>query len=209
MAAIHAGEPPRPCQSRAMSRVRCGNPSKRACRRHPIDYRRGLRRTPGPRPRNARTPGGPRGVPQDRTEAGQAPLVRIGPPRSEAPGTLVFGLPGNPVSGIVGFLLFVKPALEVLAGKSPRGPSLLRATLLVPSNTAGTVPRITPPVARFRRDRPSAAAELAIEPLDWAGSADLGRSPRPMASRFSPRATVIIPRATGRFSPSGMSKPHG
>ena len=33
--------------------------------------------------------------------------------------TLVFGLPGNPVSSLVTFLLFVRPALAALAGESP------------------------------------------------------------------------------------------
>lgn len=34
-------------------------------------------------------------------------------------GTLVFGLPGNPVSAFVTFLLFVRPALRVLQGADP------------------------------------------------------------------------------------------
>ena len=41
---------------------------------------------------------------------------------ARAPGerkTLVFGLPGNPVSAIVTFLLFVRPALRSLAGADP------------------------------------------------------------------------------------------
>jgi molybdopterin molybdotransferase len=33
--------------------------------------------------------------------------------------TLVFGLPGNPVSSLVTFLLFVRPALQALAGETP------------------------------------------------------------------------------------------
>jgi molybdopterin molybdotransferase len=33
--------------------------------------------------------------------------------------TLVFGLPGNPVSAVVTFLLFARPALEALQGASP------------------------------------------------------------------------------------------
>jgi molybdopterin molybdotransferase len=33
--------------------------------------------------------------------------------------TLVFGLPGNPVSSLVTFLLFVRPALQALAGEIP------------------------------------------------------------------------------------------
>jgi len=32
--------------------------------------------------------------------------------------TLVFGLPGNPVSGMVGFELFVRPALRKLLGRA-------------------------------------------------------------------------------------------
>jgi len=36
--------------------------------------------------------------------------------------TLVFGLPGNPVSSLVGALLFVRPALLALQGASDRGP---------------------------------------------------------------------------------------
>jgi molybdopterin molybdotransferase len=42
--------------------------------------------------------------------------------RAAAPGepeTLVFGLPGNPVSAIVTFLLFVRPALRALCGAGP------------------------------------------------------------------------------------------
>ena len=35
--------------------------------------------------------------------------------------TLVYGLPGNPVSAFVTFLLFVKPALEALQGMPPSG----------------------------------------------------------------------------------------
>ena len=33
--------------------------------------------------------------------------------------TLVFGLPGNPVSSLVTFLLFARPALQALAGEQP------------------------------------------------------------------------------------------
>jgi len=34
--------------------------------------------------------------------------------------TLVFGLPGNPVSSLITFLLFARPALQALAGELPR-----------------------------------------------------------------------------------------
>lgn len=39
--------------------------------------------------------------------------------REEGPPRLVFGLPGNPVSSLVCFYLFVRPALQVLAGRAP------------------------------------------------------------------------------------------
>jgi len=43
--------------------------------------------------------------------------------------TLVFGLPGNPVSALVCFELFVRPALRRLAGHAEPGPSVVRAAL--------------------------------------------------------------------------------
>ena len=36
--------------------------------------------------------------------------------------TLVFGLPGNPVSALVGFELFVRPAVAALQGAAEPGP---------------------------------------------------------------------------------------
>src|SRR5581483_10090186 len=43
--------------------------------------------------------------------------------------TLVFGLPGNPVSALVCFELFVRPALRRLAGHADPGPFVVRAVL--------------------------------------------------------------------------------
>src|SRR5262249_17242528 len=43
--------------------------------------------------------------------------------------TLVFGLPGNPVSALVCFELFVRPALRVLMGQPDPGPRILQAAL--------------------------------------------------------------------------------
>jgi molybdopterin molybdotransferase len=43
--------------------------------------------------------------------------------------TLVFGLPGNPVSTLVGFELFVRPALLALQGAADPGPELLPGRL--------------------------------------------------------------------------------
>jgi molybdopterin molybdotransferase len=43
--------------------------------------------------------------------------------------TLVFGLPGNPVSSLVGFELYVRPALRALQGERDPGPRFATATL--------------------------------------------------------------------------------
>jgi molybdopterin molybdotransferase len=53
-------------------------------------------------------------------------------------GTLVFGLPGNPVSAMITFHLFARPALRALAGADPSGGSRARAVLdvAVPRNAS-------------------------------------------------------------------------
>jgi molybdopterin molybdotransferase len=47
-------------------------------------------------------------------------------------GLPLIGLPGNPVSALVGFELFVKPALRRMQGRSDPGPSFLPATMEEP-----------------------------------------------------------------------------
>ena len=47
-------------------------------------------------------------------------------------GTLVFGLPGNPVSALVAVELFVRPALRALQGASECGPGYAAGTLSAP-----------------------------------------------------------------------------
>jgi molybdopterin molybdotransferase len=48
-----------------------------------------------------------------------------------------FGLPGNPVSAFVGFEIFVRPALEKLAGRDPRPPLRQKARLVEPLESDG------------------------------------------------------------------------
>jgi molybdopterin molybdotransferase len=48
-----------------------------------------------------------------------------------------FGLPGNPVSAFVGFEIFVRPALEKLAGREPRPRPRQKAHLLEPVESDG------------------------------------------------------------------------
>ena len=71
------------------------------------------------------------------------------------------------MSDIVGFLLFVRPALETLAGRPVRGDRTLAARPLAKRFVhAGDRPTYHP--ARRLDGEP-----LSVEPLDWAGSADL------------------------------------
>jgi molybdopterin molybdotransferase len=102
-----------------------------------------------------------------RLKPGKPLLFGVGTGEGPNPGPLVFGLPGNPVSGLVGFLLFVRPALACLAGRAWAGPM------------RGPYPLATR--FRHRGDRPTyhparlvaGDAGPALEPLDWAGSPDL------------------------------------
>lgn len=80
---------------------------------------------------------------------------------------LVFALPGNPVSALIGFRFLVAEALARLAGRTPTGSRYVRAT------TRGAVP--APGHRRgFRPVRAAVTAEgrWEIEPLVWHGSGD-------------------------------------
>jgi molybdopterin molybdotransferase len=81
--------------------------------------------------------------------------------------TLVFGLPGNPVSTMVTFQLFVIPALDILSGAAPRPLALLEAALAEPLKE-------TPGLAHFlpaRLEWQTAAPQ--VRALPWRGSGDI------------------------------------
>jgi molybdopterin molybdotransferase len=83
--------------------------------------------------------------------------------------TLVFGLPGNPASSLVCFELFVRPALQILAGRPPgtwhrrRIEARLIATAKAPPDRPAYVP------CRLVQER----SEWLADPLPWTGSSDL------------------------------------
>jgi len=78
--------------------------------------------------------------------------------------TLVFGLPGNPVSSYLGFELFVRPALRMLAGHPEPGPVIVRRTL-----QEAVVANHDRPTYHPARCDPNGEVRL----LPWFGSADL------------------------------------
>jgi molybdopterin molybdotransferase len=106
----------------------------------------------------------------------------------------VFGLPGNPVSSLVGLLVFVRPALEVLEGLLP-GPdeqdeSLERAVWR--GGAVRAIPREQNIPAAFVRGE---GAEPALEPVQWKGSADVVGLSRADAFAVVPAGTALAPGA--------------
>ncbi len=80
---------------------------------------------------------------------------------------LVFGLPGNPVSGLVCFELFVRPAITALAALPQKSRPTIAARLSVPFRHTGDRPTYFPVGLVSDGDRTLARL------LDWKGSADL------------------------------------
>jgi molybdopterin molybdotransferase len=87
--------------------------------------------------------------------------------------TLVFGLPGNPVSSFVCFELFVRPAIAALSGRPFRGLRSVRAELAHayqhPGGRAAFLPaRLSAAIAP---EQSGSATTITL--LPWQGSADL------------------------------------
>src|SRR5262249_22524846 len=81
--------------------------------------------------------------------------------------TLVFGLPGTPVSPFVCFELFVRPALRRLLGHAEPGPALVSAALA--EDFACRTDRPTYHPARLETREQG----WFVHPVAWFGSADL------------------------------------
>jgi molybdenum cofactor synthesis domain-containing protein len=82
-------------------------------------------------------------------------------------GTLVFGLPGNPVSVSVTFNLFARTALLVMKGTAE--PALKRETAVLARSVKGTSDRENYLPAQLTSNDD---AELVAFPLKWGGSSD-------------------------------------
>jgi molybdopterin molybdotransferase len=95
--------------------------------------------------------------------------IRPGQPAvfAQCAGKPVFGLPGNPVSTMVTFELFVLPALDILSGTEPRPLPLLRAKL-------GTQLKEKPALAHFLPARIDwSSGGPVVTPVRWQGSGDV------------------------------------
>jgi molybdopterin molybdotransferase len=80
---------------------------------------------------------------------------------------LVFGLPGNPVSSLVCFELFVRPAIGRLCGREDLALEEVMAELSTEHTHRGDRPTYHP--ARLT----TSAGTSSVEPLRWQGSGDL------------------------------------
>ena len=81
--------------------------------------------------------------------------------------TPVFGLPGNPVSSMVGFELFARTALRRLTGDEPAAPQSLQARLAQEHLARGDRPTYHP------ASLVSEGGTWMVRPVAWQGSADL------------------------------------
>jgi molybdopterin molybdotransferase len=105
-----------------------------------------------------------------RIKPGKPLWFGVGSPRDGRPGPLVFGLPGNPLSVLVNFLVFVRPALRILAGGAA-GDDRIEVRLASSVSHRHTLTTYLP--ARFLRDGSHAEGPVRAEAIDWGGSADL------------------------------------
>ena len=104
-------------------------------------------------------------------------------------GTLVFGLPGNPVSALVCFELFVRPAVLALQGVREPGPRFAAGTL------AATVRRNGARDELARARTALVDGEITLEPVS-------GQESHMIVRAAEADALVLVPRGEGEL-PAG------
>jgi molybdopterin molybdotransferase len=105
--------------------------------------------------------------------------------------TLVFGLPGNPVSSLVGFELFVRPALAALHGASDPGPAFEVARLAAPLRRNAARDELV------RARRTSGEDGSRLEPVG-------GQESHMIVRAAAANALVLVPRGEGEL-PAGAT----
>jgi molybdopterin molybdotransferase len=101
--------------------------------------------------------------------------------------TLVFGLPGNPVSSLVACELFVRPALLALQGAAEPGPRWLPGTLAAPLRRNPARDDLVR--ARSRRD----GSALLLDPLR-------GQESHMIVRAAGADALLLVPRGEGELA---------
>jgi molybdopterin molybdotransferase len=99
---------------------------------------------------------------------GELPRRRNGPVQNENGTKCCFmGLPGNPISSAVTFLLFAAPILAALAGRRNLGPRFALARLAADVKTKPGLTRFLPAACTFAGPVPE------VKLVTWQGSGDL------------------------------------
>lgn len=104
--------------------------------------------------------------------------------RENGESTYVFGLPGNPVSSMIGFHLFVRSAVRLLTGEENFEPQAVMAILNSNHHARGNRPTYWP--SCWVRDEDS---QRKVEPLQWHGSSDLVALGKAEALAYFPAGT--------------------
>src|SRR2546430_2434708 len=95
-------------------------------------------------------------------------------------GKPVFGLPGNPVSTMVTFELFVTPAIDLLSGAEARELPLVEARLAAPLNEKSGLTHFLPARVEWREPGPE------VKAIRWPGSGDI-------AALASANCLLVVP----------------
>jgi molybdopterin molybdotransferase len=101
--------------------------------------------------------------------------------------TLIFGLPGNPVSVSVTFNLFARTALLAMQGDS--SPLLDESNAVLTRDLKGAAERASYLPGVFKTD---AEGRLLVEPLKWGGSSDF-------VAFTQATALIVVPAGVGSF----------
>jgi molybdopterin molybdotransferase len=83
-----------------------------------------------------------------------------------------FGLPGNPLSTMVTFDLFVRPMLDAMSGAGPRPLVFVQARLKSETRVKSGLTRFLPAVLGGEFE------QAEVEPIRWQGSGDVGAGAR-------------------------------
>jgi len=100
--------------------------------------------------------------------------------------TLVFGLPGNPVSTLVISELLLVPALRYMMGESDPAPSMVEAVLDGPLSHKGDRVSFRPVTLKW------SGGALHAVPVEYHGSADLAGAARGHAFAAVPQGTIEL-----------------
>ena len=115
---------------------------------------------------------------------------RVQSSRRASPYTCFFGLPGNPVSTLVTFLLFAAPLIRALAGETETAPRFVSGSLMQDFQTRPGLTRFLPAQLESSWDK------TCITPVPWQGSGDLASTARANCFLVVPPDATVLPAGT-------------